>query len=59
MYLHTAREEISMAGVIGNREVLGNVGTIYREFGVRVLVRVLWAVMTRRRCTFLELVMRG
>lgn len=49
----------SMAGVIGSREVLGNMGTIYREFGGRFLLRALWAIVTRRHCTFLELVMRG
>lgn len=48
-----------MAGVIGTREVLGNMGTIYREYGGRFLARALWAIMVRRRCTFLELVMRG
>lgn len=46
-----------MAGVIGTREVLGNMGTIYREFGVRVLARALWVIALHKRCTFLEVVM--
>ena len=44
-------------GVITNREVLQNLGLIYREFGVGCLARCLWVVMTRKSTTFLEVVL--
>jgi hypothetical protein len=47
----------SVRGVITNREVLQNLGLIYREFGVACLARCLWVVMTRKSTTFLEVVL--
>ena len=43
-----------MRGVITGREVAHNVGLIRREFGVRCLVRCLWALATGKPTTFLE-----
>jgi hypothetical protein len=48
---------VSVRGVITNREVLANLGLIYREFGVGCLARCLWVVMTRKPTTFLEVVL--
>ncbi len=47
-----------MQGVITGREVLGNLNVIYREFGVACLARCLWALATKKRCTFLQLACR-
>ncbi|HEY1417777.1 MAG TPA: hypothetical protein VGF41_07715 [Myxococcaceae bacterium] len=44
-----------MRGVITSRDVLQNVGLIIREFGPRCLLRCVWAMVTRRTTTFLEL----
>jgi hypothetical protein len=33
-----------------------NLGTIYREFGARCLVRLLWVLAIRKRTTFLEVI---
>lgn len=44
-----------MRGVITGREVMANLGLVWREFGARCVVRCLVAVVTRRRTTFLRL----
>jgi len=46
----------AMRGVITGRDVMQNVGTIYREFGVRCLARCLWVLAIGKRTTFLEVV---
>ena len=48
---------VYVRGVITNREVLQNLGLIYREFGVACLARCLWVVVTRKSTTFLEVVL--
>jgi hypothetical protein len=45
-----------MRGVITNRDVVRNLGLIFREFGAGCFLRCLWVVATRRRTTFLEVV---
>ena len=45
-----------MRGVITGREVLGNLGLIYREFGAGCVLRCLWALARGRPTTFLEVV---
>ena len=45
----------AMRGIITSRDVVRNVGTIYREFGGRCLLRCLWVMVSGRRTTFLEL----
>jgi len=45
-----------IAGLITGKEVLRNGGSIVRGFGFRSYLRCLWAVFSRRRATFLELV---
>lgn len=44
----------AMRGVITGRDVMQNVGIIYREFGVRCLSRCLWVLAIGKRTTFLE-----
>jgi len=44
-----------MRGVITKRDVIENLGLIWREFGPRCLIRCLGAVLTGRSTTFLEL----
>jgi hypothetical protein len=44
----------AMRGVITGREVLENLGLIYREFGAACLLRCLWAIVRGRSTTFLE-----
>ena len=51
--LHPTR---AMHGVITGRDVMQNVGIIYREFGVRCLARCLWVLAIGKRTTFLELI---
>ena len=46
----------AMRGVITGRDVMQNVGIIYREFGVRCLARCLWVLALGKRTTFLEVV---
>ena len=46
----------AMRGVITGRDVMQNVGIIYREFGVRCLARCLWVLAIGKRTTFLELI---
>jgi hypothetical protein len=43
-----------MRGVITGREVLENLGLIYREFGAACLLRCLWVLVRGRSTTFLE-----
>jgi hypothetical protein len=43
-----------MRGIITSRDVVQNVGIIFREFGVRCLARCLWVIATGQRTTFLE-----
>ena len=43
-----------MRGVITSRDVLTNVGLIFREFGPRCLLRCLKAIVTSRPTTFLD-----
>lgn len=43
-----------MRGVITGREVLENLGLIYREFGAACVLRCLWALLRGRSTTFLE-----
>lgn len=43
-----------MRGVITGREVLENLGLIYREFGAACLLRCLWVLIRGRSTTFLE-----
>ena len=45
-----------MRGVITGRDVMQNVGIIYREFGARCLARCLWVLALGKRTTFLEVV---
>jgi hypothetical protein len=45
-----------MRGIITGRDVVRNVGIIYREFGARCLARCLWALAIRKRTTFLDVV---
>ena len=44
----------AMRGIITGRDVVHNVGIIYREFGARCLVRCLWALAIGKRTTFLD-----
>ncbi len=48
-----------MRGVITKRDVIENLGLIWREFGPRCLIRCLSAVLTGRSTTFLELSIHG
>ena len=43
-----------MRGVITGREVLENLGLIYREFGAACVMRCLWVLARGRNTTFLE-----
>lgn len=43
-----------MRGVITGREVVANLGLIYREFGASCLVRCLWVLVSGKSTTFLE-----
>jgi hypothetical protein len=45
-----------MRGIITSRDVVQNVGIIFREFGARCLVRCLWVMATGQRTTFLEVI---
>jgi len=46
----------AMRGVITGRDVVRNIGTIYQQFGVRCLARLLWVLMVGKRTTFLEVI---
>ncbi len=43
-----------MRGIITGREVVTNLGLIYREFGAGCLMRCLWALVSGKPITFLE-----
>lgn len=43
-----------MRGVITGRDVVANLGLIWREFGTACVMRCLLAFVTRRRTTFLN-----
>ena len=43
-----------MVGVIGDRQVLSQLGVIWREFGALCAARCLGAVLGRKRVTFLD-----
>ena len=45
-----------MRGVITGRDVVRNVGIIWREFGSRCLVRLLWVLLIGKQTTFLEVI---
>jgi hypothetical protein len=45
-----------MRGIITGRDVMQNVGIIYREFGPRCLVRCLWVLAIGKRTTFLDVI---
>ena len=45
-----------MRGVITGREVVSNLGLIYREFGPSCVLRCLWALVSGKSTTFLEVV---
>lgn len=47
-----------MVGVITSRDVVKNARLIYREFGLRCLVRCLWVATVGARSTFLEVAFR-
>jgi len=47
-----------MRGIITGRDVVQNLGIIYREFGGRCLARVLWVLLIGKRTTFLEVVLQ-
>ena len=47
-----------MRGLIKEREVLANLGLIWREFGPRCLLRCLWGLLLGRPTTFLECALR-
>jgi hypothetical protein len=48
----------TMRGIITGRDVVQNVGIIYREFGARCLLRCLWVLAVGKRTTFLDVVSR-
>jgi hypothetical protein len=44
----------NMRGVITGREVVANLGLIYREFGTACVLRCLWVMLSGKSTTFLE-----
>jgi hypothetical protein len=46
----------AMRGIITGRDVMQNVGIIYREFGARCLVRCLFVLAIGKQTTFLEVI---
>jgi len=46
----------AVRGIITGRDVVQNLGIIYREFGARCLVRCLWVLAIGKRTTFLDVV---
>lgn len=48
-----------MRGVITARDVVSNLGLIWREFGPRCALRCMVACVTGRRTTFLSVAMKG
>ncbi len=47
---------VAMRGIITGRDVVQNLGVIYREFGGRCLARLLWVLFIGKRTTFLEVI---
>ncbi len=47
-----------MRGLITNREVLMNLGVIWREFGLGCVLRCMWVVCHGRQTTFLDVVFK-
>ncbi|MBJ6762334.1 hypothetical protein JGU66_16310 [Myxococcaceae bacterium JPH2] len=47
-----------MRGVITLRDVLANLGVVFREFGPLCVARCVVASLCRRRTTFLEIAVR-
>ena len=47
-----------MRGVITGREVVSNFWVVWREFGFGCVCRCLWACVSGRRATFLELAVK-
>ncbi len=45
-----------MRGIITGRDVVQHVGIIYREFGVRCLVRCFWVLAIGKQTTFLDVI---
>ncbi|WP_216609500.1 hypothetical protein, partial [Myxococcus xanthus] len=46
--------EVPMRGIITGREVVANLGLIYREFGTGCVLRCLWVMLSGKTTTFLE-----
>lgn len=46
-----------MKGVITGKEVMENLGILFKEFGPKVAFRAIYAVLSGKNCTFLEVVM--
>jgi len=46
----------AMRGIITGRDVVQNLGIIYRGFGGRCLARLLWVLIIGKRTTFLEVI---
>lgn len=47
-----------MRGVITGRDVLSNLGLIWREFGALCVWRCFWACLSGQRTTFLDLAVK-
>jgi hypothetical protein len=47
-----------MRGVITNRDIVANLGLVWREFGILCLCKCLYVVLSGRRTTFLEVALR-
>ena len=47
-----------MRGVITTRDVLANLGTVWREFGTLCVLRCLSSCFKREKTTFLEIACR-
>lgn len=49
---------MAISGVITTRDVFRHTATIVREFGPSAYLRCCWAVLSRKRTTFLDCVCR-
>ena len=47
-----------MRGVITNRDIVANLGVVWREFGILCVLRCLVVLLSGRRTTFLEVALR-
>jgi hypothetical protein len=47
-----------MRGVITNRDILANLGVVWREFGALCALRCVLVLVSGRRTTFLDVAMR-